>query len=127
MVYGRGLILALAFCFAPALGQDKAAVAEMEQFQQGVKRQARIEAIEEQQNRYCTEELKRELSAVLNTPPDPVTGDVTISPYQAWKLEELYKTCSTIKKPSKTTKMLLDVMPNQIKEHVAEERAYTAE
>ena len=107
-----------------ALGSDQVQqkVAEMERAYAGVKRQARVEAIEEQQNYYCTEELKVQLSEVLSIPPDPTTGRIHIPPYQAWKLEEIYKTCSSLKNPSKTTKMLLDAVPRSIKRHVAEER-----
>lgn len=124
MVYRRGMILLLLTSFS-AWGSDQVQqkVAEMESGYADIKRQARVQAIEEQQNRYCTEELKMQLSEVLKIPPNPRTGNIEIPPYQAWKLEETYKTCSELKNPSKTTKMLLDVVPRQIRDHVAEERA----
>lgn len=125
MAYTRGLIAAMLLLSSPVLGQENAAVAEMEQYQQSVKRQARVEAIEEQQNRYCTEELKQQLGEVLNSPRDSA-GNVQISAYQAWKLEETYKTCSTIKNPSKTTTMLLSVIPESIKQHAREDMAREA-
>ena len=95
----------------------------MENSYADTKRQARVQAIEEQQNRYCTEELKVQLTEVLKIPRNPRTGNVEIPPYQAWKLEETYRTCSALKNPSKTTRMLLNVVPQSIKDHVAEERA----
>lgn len=125
MVYGRGLIAALMLLALPASGQERA-VKEMQEFQQEVKREARSQAIEEQQNRYCTEELKQQLGEVLNSPRDSL-GNVQISAYQAWKLEETYKTCSTIKNPSKTTTMLLGVIPESIKQHAREDMAREAQ
>lgn len=116
----RTVIVALLLMSCPSFGAEPKAVAEMERFHSDVKRQARVDAIEEQQNYYCTEELKLQLSQVLQIPPNPVTGEITIPPYQAWKLEELYKTCSAIKNPSKTTSMLLNAIPPAIKQSAQE-------
>lgn len=127
MAYGRGLIVALMLVTIPASGQERDAVERMEQYQQSVKREAKAQAIEEQQNRYCTEELKQQLGEVLSSPKDPVTGDIQISAYQAWKLEETYKTCSTIKNPSKTTTLLLGAIPEEIKQHAREDLAREAQ
>jgi hypothetical protein len=121
MAYTRGLIVVLSLLSAPIMGQNT--IDQMEQFQQSVKQQARSEAIEEQQNRYCTSELKQQLGEVLNAPRDPETGDLQITAYQAWKLEETYKTCSRIKNPSDTTALLLGAIPNDIKQHAMEDMA----
>jgi hypothetical protein len=113
MVYTRGLILTLLLVSVPSFGYD-GNVSEMERYQSQVKKEARNEALAEQQNYYCTENLKETLGEAIAA-RDPVTG--TIPLYLSWKLEELYKTCSVIKNPSKTTKMLLDVIPQSIKDH----------
>jgi len=116
MVYTRQIMIALLLLSPPAFGYDPpdSAVQKMETYQTEVKRQARNEALIEQQNYYCTENLKETLTEALAA-RDPDTG--TIPLYISWKLEELYKTCSTIENPSKVTTKLLSVIPKSIKEH----------
>lgn len=122
MVNTRQIIVALLLLSPPAFGYDPtdSAVQKMETYQAEVKKQARNEALIEQQNYYCTENLKETLTEALEA-RDPTTGAIPL--YISWKLEELYKTCSVIENPSKTTTMLLDAIPKSIKDHAKKDMA----
>lgn len=105
-----GIILVLA-SFA-AYGSDLAASLERQTEQ--AKPRARAEAIQQKLDDNCTRGLKEELTALVNS-YDSTTGRV--DPYIAWKVEELYKTCSALENPSPITKQLLEAVPQSIKNH----------
>lgn len=110
MVRSKTGIILLMLSFA-ASGSDLASTLERQTEQ--AKPRARAEAVQQKLDDNCTRGLKEELTALMET-YDPDTGRV--DPYIAWKVEELYRTCSAIEKPSQTTLMLLDAIPQSIKD-----------